>query len=34
MTLDLKGKKVVVTGEKHSSGAPLLKQWRAKELTW
>jgi hypothetical protein len=34
MTLDLKGKKVVVIGGKHSSSAPLLKQSRTKKLMW
>ena len=33
MTLDLKGKKVVVWwGD--SAASPLLKQWRVKELMW
>jgi NAD(P)-dependent dehydrogenase (short-subunit alcohol dehydrogenase family) len=33
MTLDLTGKKVVVTGGKHSVGRAIAKQWRVKEPT-
>jgi hypothetical protein len=33
MVLDLKGRKVVVTGGNILSGALLMKQWRVKEPT-